>query len=251
MKKRDYSGLYMELTKKDVISRMRHLVDSGAYWLRDDGKLDRQKRLRPAGPWIFVKHAANRRCYLWHQVYFDVFGIIPSYCMECWKVVIRPKTVRQLLDLYHTLRELDIPSKCGIEQRMTVFGHYGGYCYNDSKEQGLECLDKVRQAVAENVGVDVPVFLKRACTEFELARGPSDEWKMSREDLDVQSLLDDVIVQDVVMHTQPEHLRAHIMREWLHFAYANADESVKEICGGPLFPAYVTYEREGGPDFRY
>ena len=68
---------------------------------------------------------------------------VPSKCMGCWKVVVRLKTLKQLFSLLQLQMRMGRPSKCGIEVRESVNGLYGGYFYNHSLEEGLECYSAV------------------------------------------------------------------------------------------------------------
>lgn len=241
-KKYDYSVL----SEKDVISAMLPFFQNGQYFLRDDGKIDSDYRVGHNSPWIFVKRSPNRECLIWHKIYFGVFNMLPSFCRQCWKVVVRPKTLKQLFQLLELQKRMDRPCKCGIENRKTVHGLYGGYFYNDSIEEGFDCFDEVKAAVHEEISPDVSVILKRGCTEFELYFGPSNKWSEPTEDeLRNEQMLDGVFVRNMFSHVQPEHLRARIMQEWIHFAYQWGDATSLDFNNGkPLFRPVVTYERK-------
>jgi len=245
-KKYDYSAL----SRKDVISAMLPFLQNGQYFLRDDGKIDSDYKVGYDSPWIFIKRSPARECIIWHKIYFGIFNILPSFCRQCWKVVVRPKTLEQLFQLLELQKRLDRPSKCGIEKRLTVHGLYGGYFYNDSLEEGLDRLDEVRIAVHKEISPDIKVILKRGCTEFELYFGPSNEWKEpTKDELQDEQRLDGVFARNMFSHVQPEHLRARIMQNWIHFAYQWGDATSLNFNGGKaLFKPVVTYERkpEGG-----
>jgi hypothetical protein len=139
---------------------------------------------------------------------------------------------------------LDHPSKTGIERRETVPHLYGSYWYNRSFEAGLECLDKVRQAIDEHrrLGPDVKVILKRGCTEMEHAVGPSDQWAYDEDQEIMEKLLEDFIDFVPIRQPLPDPVVWHTKHQWIKFAYANGDESYLELTGGRrLTPDYVTY----------
>jgi len=237
---------YLSISKSDIISKLRQYLEQGRFFLRDDGKLDHKTRLTHNTPWIHIKQARNRNCGLYH-VYHEAFGFVHSRCQECWKVVVRPRTLSELYKLLLLEEALNLPSKCGIEKRDTVCGLYGGYFYNDSKEEGLECYKLVRANVDKNISPDVVVLLKRGCTEFEIGGngGPSDKWEVTKEQAEIEFLLNDLVVQDVMKMPQPEHLKESVFRSWIHWAYAGGDMTYKEFTKGePLFPQYVTYHEE-------
>lgn len=235
---------YKELSKVDIIGKLKPWFDNGAFFLREDGKLTRKTRLSHNTPWIHQKIARNRNCGLYH-IYFEAFKFIHSVCQDCWKVVVRPRTLMELHRLLEMQKVMGLPSKCGIERRDSVFGLYGGYFYNDSLAQGLDCMDLVRVNVDSNISSDVPIFLKKGCTEFELEIGPSDEWEVSDEQKEMEYLLMDIVDNDISKSVQPDHLKDSVFRTWIHWAYQNGDLTYKEYTDGePLFRPYVTYERE-------
>jgi len=232
---------YAELAAKDLITKFKAEFDNRSYFLRDDGKIDRTLRMSHDSPWIHVKSAPNRNCGLYHT-YHERLGFIHSVCQECWKVVVRPRTLLELYKLLELQKALGFPCKCGIEKRETVSALYGGYFYNDSIEEGRECYKAVRSNVDLNMSPDVTVILKRGCTEFELAQGPSDKWEVSEEQKRMECLLNDLIVQDRDLRPQPDHLKDSIFRTWIHWACANGDMTYLDYSdNNPLFRPPVTY----------
>jgi len=229
------------------------LFEQRGYYLRDsDGKITFEGRMAWDTPWHHVKHAFGLDCHLWHQVMFDIVFArmgqqkwVPLNCQECWKVVVRPQSLKQLFGLLELQGALGRPSKCGIETRETVHGLYGGYFYNRSLDEGLDCFAIVREGVnkAKNLGENVPVILKRACTEFELRAGPADEWQVTPQQAHVESVVDSVFTHDIIMRSQPEWALSRVHTRWIQWAYAMADPTVFEYTNGkPLYPPYKTYQ---------
>jgi len=249
--KTDRKNLYLNLDKRDYITKYKKLLDNAGYKLRqEDGKFV-PKAIGSAYnvPWVYVQTDPKARCDIYHNIFHQVHKYVHSYCRECYKVVVRPRTLLELFDLYELQVRMDRPCKCGIERRESVHGLYGGYFYNRGIEAGLNCLDLVREKVSEHVNPEVPVFLKRYCTEFEVgpdSLGPSSEMPdATREEVewerDVMALF-----PRVGFHTpQSDAQIAHVMRDWVHWAYSNGDETYKEFTNGePLFEPYVTYKRK-------
>ena len=262
----DFS-IYKYLDARDPIGLMRELFEKWGYKLREeDGKFIATLTATIDTPWIHVLPAIRSNghtldCYRWHKIMFDVVSSklgdkawVPSECQGCWKVVIRPQKITQLFRLEHIQRQLGRPSKCGLERRDYVFGNYGGYWYNESQEEGIECYQAVYEAIAADpVMADIlePVdengktkllLLKRACTEFEKVCGPSDEWKITDEQMHVEGLVNKYVVPDTFIREQPGHLQNYVRKKWIEHAYTVGDPSVFELTGGqPLFKPYVTY----------
>jgi len=145
--------------------------------------------------------------------------------------------------LLHDLQvELGFEGKCGIESRPWVAKLYGGYFYTDSIDVGRIRYKTVRKAVDERISPDVGVLLKRACTEFEMAKGPSDQWQYTESDEHWEKMVRerfDIGFQDT---PQPDYVQLHIMLTWMEKAWAAGDMTVMEFNDGkPLMNPYVTY----------
>jgi len=240
---------YQDLVRNDVVYLVEELLRRGSYKFRDgDGKLVGDFITSYNTPWRHVKHLHGYDCEKWHRVMFDIIGaklpqrFVPSRCQECWKVVVRPRTLKELFHLLDIQLRLNRPSKCGIERRETVHGLYGGYFYNRSIEEGMERYVEVRREVDEHISPDVVVILKRGCTEFEHACGDSKYWKVEPWQAALEEVIEQWICTYDMEKPQPELVLNHVYREWIEFAYANGDGTYKEFTGGkPLYPALRTY----------
>lgn len=245
---------YDNLVKNDLITLMKTLLDSGHFKMRNgDGKLVAEKGPTHNTPWHHVVHSYYLDCFTWNSIMFEKVlqqKFVPSKCQNCYKVVVRPKTLIGLMQLLEIQKLMNVPAKCGAEVRKTVSGLWGGYFYCVGLEEGRERYAQVRAKVdaAEHLGPDTPVLLKRACTEYELACGPSDEWEITEEQLHLEGLVDRLIVADTQHQEQAPHALVHVHRAWIEWAYANGDESYKYFTDGKsLYPKYVTYHEEPTP----
>lgn len=250
--KNNRDNLFVYLQKRNLISKLgTALASNGPYHLREsDGKICARSRSMSAyTPWVHVKHEMNQYCDIWHHVIFDRLGFVPTACRDCYKVVVQPKTLLQLFDLYELMKELDLPSKCGVEMRRTDTRCYGGYFYCRGINQGKERFSLVRSAIDAdpNLGPDVPVILKRYCTEYEVGpegKGPSDQLPPLTED---ESFIEQYLIDNIEHRTaspigQPEHLVASVMVLWIWQAYQIGDETYKAFtAGSPLVAPVVTY----------
>ena len=267
MEKEAPYSFYEHLRANDVIGQLRTLLDHAGWNLRTaDGKLfARHPTISTDTPWLHVQTAPGLNCGLWHQITFNMVSMtlpvaerfVPRHCQNCWKVVCKPRTLEQLFNLLELEKSLGRPSKCGIEQRDSVHGLYGGYFYNKGKEAGLECYEAVKEAIAENEvlapllaeadadGRTTRLILKRACTEFEHACGPSDKWVVTPEQNAIEDLIDRWVVSDGLELQQPDNVVWNVKRRWIEFAYKNGDQTYLRYTGGkPLYPDYVTYHQK-------
>ena len=246
------ASFYDWMTAHDILEHLRPLWEGGGFSLREDGKLVGNPKSAIEGPWHYIKHHWEFDCFTWHQVIFEhisqrlIIGqkFVPSKCQECFKVVVRPRTLKELFALEKLQITMDRPCKCGIEVRDTVHGLYGGYFYNKGLDEGLIRYQEVRKAVNGDkyLTPSVPVILKRGCTEFELACGPSDQWQTTPEQLKIEAMVNQFLVKDDVLRKQPDHVLWHLHRKWIEFAYAHGDSTYAEFTDGkPLFMPPVTY----------
>jgi len=235
---------YDKVCAGDIIDNFRALLMNGSYKIRDeDGRIVvTEPAVAFDTPWHHVAHDAFLDCQRWHSILFELFSkrlppgraFVPSSCQQCWKVVVRPQTLLGLFNLLELEMALGRPSKCGIEVRPYVFGLYGGYFYNHSLREGLDCYKVVREAVnnEEHLGKDVPVILKRSCTEYEQRVNHSQNWTITPEQIHIETLINKWFVSDHVMRTQTEIQINSVHSKWIEFAYSYGDETYKFFTNG-------------------
>lgn len=223
------------------------LLKKHDYYLDDRGSITREKKLEAQTPWIYMHYCWNVRCRLWRRILFGRLRFIPSPCHACFKVVARPRTIKELFQLHELGQRLGRRSKCGIEPREFVPGLYGGYFYALGIEEGLARYEEVRTAVSAFISPAVPVILRRGCSVYELELGPSDEWVITPEQRQIEASLRaeiaaDILDWDLKPYRQPELLQNFIKKKWIQWAYQNGDPTYLEFTGGkPLHPPAVTY----------
>lgn len=239
-----WEKLWFDNKKANIFRRL-----ARAGWRIVDGRLTPPPgTLNFDSPWIFVEEALQPHCMLWNGIYFEHFGLIPKFCrLRCHKVVVRPRTVAELFRLYHLMKHLSYPSKCGVDRRDYTSARYGAFFYCSSLEEGQERYKQVREAINENLpdGENIPVILKKGCTEMEDPRQggkASPEWgEPGEEDKDLEDRLMMIFDYSQMSSHQPAWLQNHIMYSWLEHAYATGDPTWSEICDD-IFGVYtVTY----------
>ncbi|MHA2067618.1 MAG: hypothetical protein ACXABY_24910, partial [Candidatus Thorarchaeota archaeon] len=135
-----YAGKGLAANQKDMISFLAPLVPMGYYWDREKDMLVNPGKLTPAltheTPWDHAMHGTSKRCGLDHHVLFDIYGVIPHRCLDCWKCCVTIDTFEDLMKVQalqrEQAREHNMPCKCGIEVRDYTPKHYGAYYYSDS-----------------------------------------------------------------------------------------------------------------------
>jgi len=259
---------YTDLMKKDVISWVEPLLNAGVIRCRaSDSKFELQNVAAPhKPPWHYIRTVIGAKCPYFHRLFDDISPrtpagkFVPRRCQECWKIVIRPRTIKELFALEELLvSKFDWPCKCGIERRYyaPLSKHrYGGYIYNTSMKQGLERLAKIRKMLKEHDTLnEVEAYLKRGCTEMEMGVPNSNSWTVSEEQKEVEDILDWYFLFDVPSSGMNEHILNRLHMTWIEWAAENGDETYLEYTDGkPIYEPAVRYERKvegteaGSPD---
>jgi hypothetical protein len=238
-------GSYYETcVKHDLITPMQGTLKQLGFYLHYDGIYRKLGSVVGVDtPWQHVRHLKQKRCGIDHNVKFTCFGYVPPRCMECWKVVVSPRTLKELFLLLEVEKSLERASKCGIEVRYYTPRLYGGYFYNNSLDEGRHRYEEVRKAVDEHIGKDVPVILKRACTEYEMIMGPSAGWVMNAHQHWIDDQLESMIDMTAPNSTgQTEACISQVHTHWMEWAWKHQDPTVKEYIGDlPLYPETMKY----------
>ena len=242
-----HEGVLRAWLDEDYNSLLSPLMGAGFQWDANSERLIlpslyNAKKLVYTTPWCHAKGTPRKHCGLDHQVTFNHFHIIHPRCLECWKVVVTPETFKQLCQLEVLQKNMNVPSKCGIEMRDYTPKHYGGYFYTHSLEEGRERYEQVRKGVDEAIdgGKDLSVILKRGCTEYEMIKGPSVYWHNTAEESKMLELIDAFVDLSRSNNRQSEMVKNSVRLKWALWAHSNGDFTYKELNNGKsLFPDYV------------
>ena len=240
-------NLYVNLDKNDYITKLRSILNAGYKLRAEDGRfIPGATSMSYNTPWVYTKAYPGYRCDIAHSVFWELLHHIPNQCRKCYKVVVRPRTLEELFNLYELQEGMGVPCKCGMELRDTVHGLYGGYFYCKGLEEGKERYEQVRKLVDEKLSTETIVILKRYCTEFELEGIPSDQTPdCTEEELIMEEQIYFLFPTVGASSQIPDHVKTHVMRRWIDYAYKNGDETYKLFTdGSPLFKPYVTYHRK-------
>lgn len=264
-----------KLLALDILDKGNKLLNEGFLIRPSDNKIAPSIRTKAANvPWVYVRPDTSKNCSYWHHVVFETFDLFPVGCLNCWKVVVRPRNIKELFMLHEYQDNIyKGHCKCGIEVREYVHGNYGGYFYNNSLREGLACYKKVRADISHYISPDIPVILKRACTEYELKYGDSSKWEevltsgkmINKDNGDIITIpnLDETLLklefismnidlgeeevndaaEGCVMH-QPGFVKVSVMISWIKHAYAIGDPVALEFNEGgkPLYTPSVQYQ---------
>ena len=241
-------NLYRELNAWNMIPRMDAggMLGHGRYVDVETKKLHKFPAIDVDPNWIYTNPNPDLLCMEYHAI-VKGFGFIPKKCLDCYKVVVTPRSFHELMLLYELELEMveENPRcwcKCGTEERPFVPRNYGGYFYTRGIDGGRARYKTVREKVSEKINPKVSVILKRYCTEFELRFGESDKYQQPEGAKEIE----DYFWQNVDIMTgarkQPEFVIQHTIQNWMEFAWARGDMTVVLYNNNqPLFPPPVTY----------
>ena len=197
---------------------------------------------------IYRRNTTNLNCDRHFDV-FNTFNVIPKFCFGCFKVLIEPNNVVDLIKLYFVFDNLNLKNnntrKCMIELRSNISGSYKGYIYCSSLNEANEIREQVDKTVKKKIEKSIPISVKRGCSEFGISYPEykkinesnsklmkyNEEWKEKEKLIDnnrseknilvkkkLQKSLHGINVSDIL-----------IMRNWLGYAKKIGDLSYKNI----------------------
>ena len=262
----------------NIAELLKPLREHGWHWDSDAGKMiPGPTSVTEDLPWITQN--LDFDCYGWNRVFHHTAAqekMVHTHCQTCFKVVVMPRTFRELLALEEYQEECGLRCKCGIEVRDYVSRPYGGYFYSwepgelitaqyDSEDgsgvfrvvddeaalaKGRAKYEKIvddMSYITTEPG-DMPVILKRGCTEFEAHCGPTDEPRyrhISDEQIALEAAIDANLEYDHAhfVGKQPEAVKDAIRIHWAEFAHFIGDMTYVEWLGRTLSVPPVTYHK--------
>jgi hypothetical protein len=199
--------------------------------------------------WIKVIRDRKRPCRFQMVMFEHVYQRqrVPAGCEMCFKVKVVPRTLRQLMAVREAGERLPYTYKCGLDAPSAVTsGIYGAYFFLDGLPAAREAYGRVREAVNAHphLGPDVPVFIKRGCTEFEVHCGPSDQYTFTDETRQIEAQLRP-LVDDHRGEPESKVQLQQTLLYWIQTAYRLGDQTYLDFTGGRrLYPAVFQYAPE-------
>lgn len=233
---------FMErLYDTDVVGKLQPFVNRHeiGYDFIGDEWLQMHETKETNTPWLVHKRSKGQLCHIFHTTYFGIFGCVPELCFKhCWKLAACNKGVkddqvqqlcmRDVLDIEELQQELDLPSKCGMDRRDYTQNIWGSFWYTSSLDEAKEKYPIIRDGL-DKIDPNINLVIKRSCTEFELAIGPSDTWDdMERPWSEKEDVLNDWILRQ---DSQPEHqhelIKRNVKIKMLQWAYKHGDNTYR------------------------
>ncbi|MBI5040108.1 MAG: hypothetical protein HZB57_02560 [Gammaproteobacteria bacterium] len=167
-------------------------------------------------------------------------------------MLVEPRTVAELFKLLMLFDRLDLPGnntrKCMCESRDFCSGAYKGFIYCRGVDEAMAVCGIVRDVIAIEISPDIPVEVKRGCSEFERAYpGYAQietgmtmmkykmEWKRHEDFVDKNAAFrpPDVGDSSNASYGPAEVFATHY---WLSYAATIGDMSYLKVTGCPVPP---------------
>ena len=197
---------------------------------------------------IYRRNTENKNCDRHFEV-FNTFNIIPKFCFKCFKVLIEPNNVVDLIKLYFVFDNLNLKNdntrKCMIELRPNISGSYKGYIYCSSLDEANKICYQVDKTLKKKIEKSIPVSVKRGCSEFGISypeykkinEANSKLMKYNKDWKEKEKLIDIDRSEKNIVNKKKLQESLHginlsdvlIIRNWLGYAKKIGDLSYKNI----------------------
>ena len=179
-----------------------------------------------------------------HMKIFNENNIIPKYCFSCYKILIEPKNIVDLIKLHILFDNLNLKKnnirKCMIEKRKNISGRYKGFIYCETMDEAKLILDEISSILEINIDKNIKYKIKRGCSEYvesypdyknlsENIMTYNNKW-VNKEDLSDKKypfLKNDLKNKKTVSGNSLQDIL--IIKNWLVFAKTCGDQSYKNI----------------------
>lgn len=222
---------------------LQQAIAAGILIEHDDGSLGLPPAEKMVSGWMEVPNGPPLDCHFLLNAGFEgIYGraAVPHGCRECYKVKVKLGSLRQLMAAWKLGKSIPCLSKWGLDLGNPYSQDiYAGYLYASGLD-AARVLHKVVRAALDSdaaLGSGVPVTIKRGCSKFESALGPSDRYEFTPEMAQLEQLLR---ARFVAPATTGSSMRT--IGRWIQAAYQIGDDSYLDLTGGKrLRPPSVTY----------
>ena len=239
-------SFYKQLCAIDIVDPILELWQQGKMSAGLDHKFRLHDELALNRVWIISALCSERDCAKWLSIYHQYYKIFPPPCKNCWKIVMAPQVITELIEVQKLQEKLNWPAKAGLEQRDYTSG-LGGYrafwyCpFTKGLAGGRAHFKRVQKALEKHFGKEKitwyleqgKLYLKRGCTELERDFGPSDKW----DDIDHSAKFNllESVWETPKKPDSPEEFRPLLytnLKRWIEYAVAHNDPTVSQLVGG-------------------
>ncbi len=244
MTKKPEELLALRFGETTVGDNLRRAVEAGRLVENEGGILERAGDPREAVNWMFVSSGPPMDCgFLMYFAFEHAYAeaAVPGGCSACYKVKVMPKTLRQLVAAWDIAKNIQCHSKWGTDLNNPYSQNiYAGYFYVSGLDAARALYKMVRQATDDHpkLGPDVPIVIKRGCSEYEAKLGPSDRYTFTPEMRELEAYL-----KTRFRWHKAEYHTSLIVAHWIETAFRIGDDTYLDFTGGKrLRERTLTYD---------
>ncbi len=179
-----------------------------------------------------------------HKKIFNDHNVIPKNCFGCYKVIIEPKTLIDLVKIYILFDYIKFENnnirKCMIELRPNIEGRYKSLIYCSDLNEAESILQKLKTIIDKNINENIIINIKRGCSEFGMAYPLYKDYKNNvmkyKEDWKEKEVFVDAKYPNLLKHKLNRETIFGItlndilvIRNWICYARLIGDNSYKMI----------------------
>lgn len=190
-----------------------------------------------------------------HKLLFNTHGVIPRYCFDCYKIEIHPSTVMELFKLMIVFNELNLEDnnhrKLWLRPQKTMPVNYSGTIYFQSLTKAIKSIDNVKSVIDKEIRQDIPIKIKRGCSEFnhvlpnyhdikesyDSLVGDKSGWREIELDFDRSGAAD--VLRPIVKSVLPliadfNEYHYRVLCAWLKYARTIGDDTYLKVAETPV-----------------
>lgn len=174
---------------------------------------------------------------------------VPYGCRSCYKILVWPHTLRGLMALRRIFEPIPRPTKVRNEALdARTPNSYLGIVYADGLDMARQLHRDIRVAIDAEpaLGATIRMEIRRGCTRYERACGPSDRYSFdpALEQVE-QELASSYRAPPPPLHPQQKRDAAALLR-LTQIAFQLGDETYKDFTGGKALRFEpVSYDADG------
>ena len=225
--------LNLRIGATNVGENLRRSIESGRLIENDDGTLQIAKDPKQEVNWMYVSNGPPLGCgflmyFMFHHAYAE--SAVPDGCSACYKVKVVPRTLRELVAAWEIGKRVQCRSKWGTDLNNPYSQNvYAGYFYTNGLDAARTLFKVVREAFNEDpkLGPDIPMTIKRGCSEYEAMVGPSDRYEFTPEMAQLEAHL-----KSRFRERKADYHASMVAAHWIETAFRMGDDTYLDFTGG-------------------
>ena len=237
--------LALRFGTSSVGDNLRRAVEAGRLTEDADGTFAIAADPKQNLSWMYVDNGPPLGCgflmyFMFHHAYAE--AAVPHGCSACYKVKAVLRTLRELVAAWQIAKAIQCRSKWGTDLNNPYSQNiYAGYFYVAGLDAAHALFKVVREAFAEDpkLGPDIALTIKRGCSEYEAALGPSDRYAFTPEMAELEAYL-----KSRFREHKADHHPSMVVANWIETAFRIGDDTYLDFTDGTrLREKTLTYDR--------